>query len=358
MAAEGGNNIIVRFTYTGAEGEHIPDEATHITIADDCTFVRADAFANHQNIVEVICHEGVVKIERSAFAACPNLRRVIMPGVKEVESAFWNCTALADVECGKLEIIKEWAFNSCWSLRSIDLPSIRIVEEYAFCHCNKDLTDVKFGRNLERIEEMAFFGCTSLERITIPLKDGLIAEDDIFQGCYNLKEVVVLIEGELHEIIAALHLDEWRNDMNEEIDSINRILPKARAGHYFDDDDYAEFDLGQKARAIRRWIRSVLGRIIRLKAEHQLVLNEAAATLQLALPQDLVMNNVLPFLQLPAHTFDGEDNYSFEGEEDYSLDEGEDAVEEEEDSVEGEGHEDEEGDRVELESNSCCCCIQ
>ena len=146
----------------------------------------------------------------------------------------------------------------------------------------------------------------------------------------DLVEVAVL-----HETVVSLQLNEWRNDMNEEIDTINRILPNARAGHYFENDDYAEHDPGRKARVIRRWIRSVLGEIIHYKSEHQRILDEAAATLQLVLPQDIVMNNILPFLQLPSHTLDGEYDYSFEGDEDYSLEVEEGSVEEEEDSVEG-----------------------
>ena len=65
MAAEGGD--IVRFIYTGAEGERIFDEATHITVAESCTFVRANAFQYHQNIVELVCHSRVEKIEEVAF---------------------------------------------------------------------------------------------------------------------------------------------------------------------------------------------------------------------------------------------------------------------------------------------------
>ena len=36
---------------------------------------------------------------------------------------------------------------------------------------------------------------------------------------------VDLVEGEVHETIAALQLKEYRNDMSEVIDSINQILP-------------------------------------------------------------------------------------------------------------------------------------
>ena len=88
--------------------------------------------------------------------------------------------------------------------------------------------------------------------------------------------------------------------MNEEIDSINRILPTVSAGGWDDE--------GEKAQAIRTWIRSVLHKIVKYKAEHQRIVDEAATTLQLALPQDIVMNNVLPFLELPSHSFEVEDH--------------------------------------------------
>ena len=316
MAAEGGN--IVRFTYTGADGQVIPEEATHIFVK--ARVVRAWAFHCHRNIVEVICHEDVEKIEEWAFDNCPNLRRVIMRGVKVVEeNAFSRCYALTDVECDKLEIIGDGAFYSCTALRSINLPSTRNVVSSAFEGC-RVLTDVKFGSKLERIEENAFGACYYLERITIPFKNGLVASDDIFMACMDLDEVD-LIEGELHETIAALHLRKWRHDMNQEIDSINQILPNAAAGGWDDEaeeDDVFTDDPGEKARAIRRWIRSVRFKITHYQDEHRRLLNEAATALVFVLSSnDVVMNNVLPFLELPPYTFEvGDDN-----EEDDSDDE-------------------------------------
>eukprot|EP00984_Skeletonema_dohrnii_P025052 scaffold14191_cov97-Skeletonema_dohrnii-CCMP3373.AAC.1 len=52
------------------------------------------------------------------------------------------------------------------------------------------------------------------------------------------------------------------------------------------------------------WIRSVLRKIICYKAQHHSLLNEAATTLQHALPPDIMMNNVLPFLELPSYSFE------------------------------------------------------
>jgi len=298
MAAEGDN--IITYIYRGGRGEVIPDDATHITVDKSVTVIRARAFYDNPNIVEAIFHIDVERVGEEAFLNCTSLRRVIMPGVEVVErGAFYCCVNLTDVECDKLEIIKDEAFGSCYSLRSIDLPSAKIVQSWAFSECG-DLTNVKFGNKLERIQRSAFYDLSfdvcipGLERITIPLKDGLIAWES-FIGCYNLKHVD-LVEGAVHETIAALQLEEWRNDMNEEVDTINQILPTVDAGDYDDD--------GEKSRAIRTWIRSVLHKIIHYQAEHRRLVNEeVATTLQLALPRDVLMNHVLPFLELPSYTF-------------------------------------------------------
>ena len=91
-------------------GGVVPDHVTQVLIAKALKFVRADAFRQHPNIQvqELICHDGVLKIEHEAFYRCPRLRRVMMPGVKEVEhSAFNQCPALTYIDCGKLERIGE-----------------------------------------------------------------------------------------------------------------------------------------------------------------------------------------------------------------------------------------------------------
>ena len=318
--ADVGDNNVIRYIYRGEEGERIPLEATHITVAEDVTFIRSRAFVGHSNIIEIICHDKVEKIEEWAFCSCPRLRRVIIPGVKIIEPSAiqWN-KALMVVECGKLEIIGFLAFGACGSLRSINLPSARIVEDNAFNYAT--LTNVKFSSKLERIEESAFCNCYALQRITLPLKDGVITDDNIFAGCEQLKHVDLVERAELEETIAALHLEAWKNDMNEEIDSINRILPNASFGDEWSDDALEYGDPGEKAQAIRRWIRSVLRKINHYKEQHQLVLDEVEPTLQLALPQDIVMKNVLPFLALPAHTFEVAEDEDDDSEEEDSVDE-------------------------------------
>ena len=151
--------------------------------------------------------------------------------------------------------------------------------------------------------------------------------------------------------------------MNGVIDSINQILPHTPAG-FCDPFFVGLHEPGAKAMMIRMWIKYVLCRIIHYKSKHQRILDGAATTLQLALPQEIVMNNVLSFLQLPSYSFELEEDHAVEGEE-YSVEGDEDSVEVEEDSdrgeedpVDGEVREDEEGDRVDSQPNCCCCCIQ
>ena len=338
MAAVGGNNI-VWYTYTGAIGEVIPWNATHVIV--EARIILRDAFREHENIVEVVCHGDVEKIEQMAFYYCPNLRRVIMPGVKIVErGAFLCCHALTDVECGKLEMIGASAFCQCRSLRSINLLSVRIVERHAFENC-RELVHVKFGNKMERIDRKTFYKCSSIERITIPLKDGIITVDDTFMECDNLRHVD-LIKGELHETIAALHSEDWINDMNQEIDSINQILPNSRAGISIQNDEK------EKGQAVREWIRSVLGKMVLYQAEHQLVMNEASSTLHHALPQDIVNRSVLSFLKLPSYTFelgddedddnddDNDDDMPWEEDEEVDYDDEDYSIlREEDDELEG-----------------------
>ncbi len=299
-----GDDNFVRYVYRGEEGERIPQRATHIIVREDVTVIRERAFQWHQSIVEVICHDNVEKIERYAFCGCTSLRRVIMPGVKIVQQFAFDGCDLTDVECGNLDIIGEGAFRHCTSLKSINLPSAEIVGEAAFLGC-KALKEAKFGSKLERVERMAFCGCTSLKQIIIPLKDGIITHADIFMECTNLKRVD-LVEGALHKTIAALYFEDWRNDMREEIESINQILPTVHGGSYYN-EEVGDEDAGEKALQIRIWIRSVIREVLYYKDEHQRIMGETTTTLQLLLPHDIVVNNVLSFLELPLHTFELED---------------------------------------------------
>ena len=297
MAAE---TDIFRYTFTNLEGRDIPRDATHVSVHPSVTVIPAFAFNYHFNIVELICHDGVIKIEVEAFYRCPSLRRVVMLGVEDVErKAFTCCFALEHVECAKLERIGFHAFANCNNLSGINLPSAKIVDKGAFWGCPA-LKYAKFGQKLESISREAFYKCDSLERLTIPLKNDLITDNDALQGCVNLNQVD-LIAGVLEGTIGALLFDEWKNDVYEAIGSINQILHNAYAG------GEERGDTGEKAALIREYIDVVMSKIVHYEAEHLRLLNKAVSALQQDLPHDILMNNVVPFLKLPYHVSEDTD---------------------------------------------------
>ena len=120
-----------------------------------------------------------------------------------------------------------------------------------------------FGEKLDRIERGAFLG-SALRRIVIPLKNNLIVEDRAF-NC-NLSKIDVLA-GEINKTISSLHLKTWRDEMKEEIDRINQTLLNRAY---------------EKTQPIQKWITRVLSRMERYRNEHQIVLKEAMAILELA----------------------------------------------------------------------------
>jgi hypothetical protein len=248
-------------------------------MSDECAAENVDtipegAFRDCQELIEVEGHNKLRKIEKWAFNSCRRLRRVTkMRGLIEIEKyAFGGCTALRDseLELDRVEIIGQGAFIVCNSLRSINLPSIRRVCYGAFSRC-RALTDAVFGKDLERIEGGTFFENIVLGRIVIPLKHNLVIDYNAFNIINNLSRVDTLAGG-IHETISSLHLESWRNEMEDEIDSINQTLP-----------NIPNTQSREKSEAIQQWITRVLDRMEHYKTEHQILLKEAMTLLELAL---------------------------------------------------------------------------
>ena len=254
------------FVYMGGD-QQVPDLVRRSKIHESVNIVRANAFRNRRHLISVEFHDGVEIIEEDAFADCTSLCGPIkLLGIKIIkECAFYFCSGLTDVDFGdQLETIGQSAFNMCIRLTNVRIPSVRTIGESAFFGCSK-LYDVEFGGALRTLQRWAFHCCSKLKRVALPLKDDMI-EDDAFLGCYKITTVDVV--GGIHNTIASLHLEGWRNEMNNEINSINQILPTITL---------------RKTGAIQQWLRTVISRLDHYKAEHILLLKEATTLLELAL---------------------------------------------------------------------------
>jgi len=267
--ADGGVNI---FVYMGGEQE-VPMNVIHVLIDRSVEIIPRRAFLGRTNLVSVEFHDGVTRVERQAFYMCISLRRLEMLGVVVVEyEVFKYCSALTDVECGdRLETIGMEAFSNCRSLSNINMPTVKNIGVSAFLDCEQ-LTDVELPA-IETIGQYAFYRCLRLRRILIALDENIFPLDPLvqrytqFDECHYLSTVHLV--GETHNTISSLLLESWRNEMNQEIDHINQVLPNTHAGG--------------KAAEIRLWIRSVISRMEHYTAEHRALLKEDMTQLELAL---------------------------------------------------------------------------
>jgi hypothetical protein len=258
--------------YTGQQD--VPFGVTHVRIDRSVKIIPLNAFGGRTQLVSVETHDGIEKVEVFAFNGCHSLGGIKLPGVREVGyAAFANCSSLREVEFGnKLETIGNDAFARCLYLQKIKMPSVRTIQGAAFINC-KQLTDVEMPA-VERIGIGAFIRCVHLQRIAVPLKDNMFPLNPRhqlytqFDDCENLATVDLVGIEKIRKTIASLLLESWRDEMNQEIDRINHVLPNTPAD--------------EKAAVIQEYIRSVISRMEHYKAEHNRLLKEDMTQLELA----------------------------------------------------------------------------
>ena len=255
------------FVYMGGD-QQVPYGVRRARIHVSVKIVRARAFYHRTSLISVEFHDEVEIIEKNAFECCGSFRGSIkLLGVRIIkEWAFYGCSNLSDVEFGdRLETIEGNSFNSCSSLKKIRMPSVRTIGSLAFANCHK-ISDVEFGEALRKLGNSFGYWCDNLKRIALPLKSGLI-EDDVFNYCSRLTTVDLV--GGIHDTVASLHMESWRNEMTDEINRINQVLPS--------------MDNQRKTVAIQQWMESTIRQLDHHKTEHNKILKDATTLLELAL---------------------------------------------------------------------------
>lgn len=104
-------------------------------------------------------------------------------------AAFTDCVKLKDLIIGNgVERIESIAFQGCSSLTRVDLPdSVTQIDDSVFESCH-GLMEVTLGNNLKSIQNEAFRWCESLENIKIPASVTFLGIN-LFRGCSNLKVI-------------------------------------------------------------------------------------------------------------------------------------------------------------------------
>lgn len=203
-------------TVIGAGAFSDTDTLTEVVIPDSVKFIGIWAFENCDNLVKVTLPNGLERIEEATFDRCYSLKNVNIPeSVNYIgNSAFLNCTSLEKIVLPpNLNSINEYVFINCESLDGINIPEgVTRIEYGAFWGCKgidsvtipdtvtyigfeafagSDLKSVYIPASVEKIEDNAFGGRYSLEKITVSPENKNYASDG--SGALFTKDMRTLI---------------------------------------------------------------------------------------------------------------------------------------------------------------------
>ncbi|MGN0634760.1 MAG: leucine-rich repeat protein [Acutalibacteraceae bacterium] len=201
------------------------DSLTEVTIPSSVEIIAYNAFCDCSHLSELSIAKGVKEIGNYAFQFCYSLTEVTIPSsVKTIGYyAFQGCSSLKNVfffESVSEEFlsIEEYAFSetairkiyiplrvtnignacfyACYDLETVEFDSgcqIEEIGDYAFKDCTS-LTGVNFEEyyyhSLKTFGQYAFWGCSSLEELTVP--EGVEEIGDYAFGiCSSLKTLTM-----------------------------------------------------------------------------------------------------------------------------------------------------------------------
>ena len=172
------------------------------------------AFANNENLKNVVFGEGFVAIGSRVFADCVSLAEINIPdsAVMFGEYIFENCDALTYLPIGanqdhiptgefydcnglvnvtipdQVVAILSNAFRNCTNLKTVGMPDeLTYMERYIFAGCTS-LTELPLSANQQYIAYGEFSGCTGLVNVQLPERITEICAY-AFSNCTNLTNV-------------------------------------------------------------------------------------------------------------------------------------------------------------------------
>lgn len=167
-------------------------DKTRVRVPKGIRAIGELAFADREDLEEVVLPRGVREIHREAFSNCRSLRSVTLPGtvksigdfafqgclsLKELrlpadtslgEGVFWLCRSLRELTLpAKLPYIPDHLLHFCTSLARVELPQTTLwIGDFAFC--GTPISSLTLPEGLQIIGSCAFNDCKKLKTLTLP----------------------------------------------------------------------------------------------------------------------------------------------------------------------------------------------
>lgn len=136
----------------------VPDEIDSYSVEE----IGKWCFTGNKIVEKIILPKSVKKIDKYAFANCPNLKEVIAPGVENCGIyAFDNCESLVNVEMPNLTYANTGVFRNCTSLTNAKLGILDEIDNHAFYGC-ESLRELNSHIQKENWAVNTFYNCNSL----------------------------------------------------------------------------------------------------------------------------------------------------------------------------------------------------
>lgn len=195
-----------------------------LTFKDDTYAINDDFLSYNEYVKKINLPDSLTSIGVSAFESCSNLKEITIPNRCSVQAmAFYGCSSLTDINYNETAVwtapsafvetawynsqpdgIVYYGKSACAykgdfkanetikdgeELTSIDIAdSVEYIGSMAFEECI-NLREVKLPKSLYTICEETFYGCESLESITLP--DVVNIGESAFAHCISLKNIVI-----------------------------------------------------------------------------------------------------------------------------------------------------------------------
>ena len=174
-----------------------------LTIGNTVTMLQSALFFDCDSIKSVILPNSLQSIGRCTFGCCDGLTSIVIPqSVSFIDGqAFWKSENIESVTIEGSPIVGGDIFEGCHKFKSIHILNmsswLKIVYKgswgmsYRLYLNDNEVNDLVIPNDIEIVREYAFYGCKSLESVTIPQNVKRIERNAFSITNNDLRKVVI-----------------------------------------------------------------------------------------------------------------------------------------------------------------------